>query len=125
MYPSIYVKKRRDSRHWWRRMLSRKYRKPIIKKIIYIWFLSIATYLFTTLHLIPNDLLSVVWAILVVAIVIPGKSAEHIDKSAIDIEEKHWMIGADKKPESDKWEKQAIKAIKENLKAQRKTEKVR
>lgn len=92
----IPMKKRRDSRHWWRRIQSKKYYKTIIKKVVCIWFLSIGVYLFTALGIVPNDLLAVVWAILVVAIVIPDKSKQHKRAEKIArAEEKHWLTDSD------------------------------
>lgn len=78
-------KKRRDSRHWWRRICSRKFRPTIIKKTIYVTLITVAITLIWLLYTKPTDTLALLWAILLCAIIIPDKSKEEKSKSYAEI----------------------------------------
>ena len=80
----IVQKRRRDSRHWWRRIQSRKYRPTIINKTIYVTFLTVAFVAICLLYTKPVDTLALLWAILFIAIIIPDKSEEKKDESFSD-----------------------------------------
>ena len=81
----IVQKRCRDSHHWWRRIQSRKYRPTIIKKTIYVTFLTVAFVAICLLYTKPVDTLALLWAILFIAIIIPDKSKRKKSKSYAEI----------------------------------------
>jgi hypothetical protein len=59
------AKKRRESRYWWRRMWSRKYRPLLIKKTIQIMVVTVALTLLALLTTALSILYFLVWCLIV------------------------------------------------------------
>ncbi|MCP4257840.1 MAG: hypothetical protein GY774_09980 [Planctomycetes bacterium] len=67
----MYLKQRRDSRHWWRRIQSRKDRRIIIKSVQVV-MVTIGIYLLVYLTIIGrNHLCLLAWCLIVGTILIP------------------------------------------------------
>jgi hypothetical protein len=66
-------KKRRDSRHWWRRIQSRKYRRVLIKKSVVVVIVTAGMYLLARLSSGRNGLCLLAWCIIMCTILIPFK----------------------------------------------------
>ncbi len=66
-----YYKKRRDSRHWWRRIQSRKYRRELIVRSILVVIVTATMYLLASLNSGRNDLYLLAWCLIVGIILIP------------------------------------------------------
>ena len=66
-----YYKKRRDSRHWWRRIQSRKYRRELIVRSILVVIVTAAMYLLTSLNSGRNVLYLLAWCLIVGIILVP------------------------------------------------------
>jgi len=69
----VNMKKRRESSRCYIRIQSRKHRPTVIKKTIYVTALTIFFILLHFLYTAKAESLSLLWAILVVAVVIPDK----------------------------------------------------
>ncbi|MBN1806150.1 MAG: hypothetical protein JW837_12960 [Sedimentisphaerales bacterium] len=81
-------KKRRDSRYWWRRMWSRKYRPLLIKKTLQITMVTIALSLLALLTAAYGMLYFLAWCLIVGIIIFPlqrqlsdTQSVEHLLKT--------------------------------------------
>ncbi|MBW7992841.1 MAG: hypothetical protein FVQ84_22865 [Planctomycetes bacterium] len=66
-------KKRRDSRHWWRRIRSRKYKRVLIKKSVLVVMVTAGMYLLASLNSGRNGLCLLAWCLIVCIILIPFK----------------------------------------------------
>jgi len=70
-----YYKKRRDSRHWWRRIQSRKYKRVrvLTKKGVQVVMISVLIYLLAGLSSGRNYLWLLAWSLIVGTILISSK----------------------------------------------------
>lgn len=66
-------KKRRDSRHWWRRIQSRKYKRVLIKKSVQVVMVTAGMYLLACLSSGRNSLCLLAWCLIVCTILVPFK----------------------------------------------------
>ena len=66
-----YYKKRRDSRHWWRRIQSRKYRRELIVRSILVVLDTAAMCLLKSLNSGRNVLYLLAWCLIVGIILVP------------------------------------------------------
>ena len=64
-------KKRRDSRHWWRRIQSGKYRRLLIIEIVLVLIVTGAMFLLAYLSGVRYSLCLLAWPLVVVIILIP------------------------------------------------------
>lgn len=64
-------KKRRDSRHWWRRIQSRKYRRVLIIEAVLLVIVTSAVFLLAYLGSIHYGLCLLAWCLAVGIILIP------------------------------------------------------
>ncbi|MCP4258688.1 MAG: hypothetical protein GY774_14485 [Planctomycetes bacterium] len=64
-------KQRRDSRHWWRRIQSRKYRRVLIVKSVLIVMVTAVMFLLASLSSVGNGLCLLAWCLVVGIILIP------------------------------------------------------
>jgi hypothetical protein len=65
-------KKRRDSRHWWRRIQSRKHRRLLIVDIILLAMVTAAIYLLAAFRPAPGSLYLLAWCIGAALILVPS-----------------------------------------------------
>ncbi|MHC4160405.1 MAG: hypothetical protein ACYSSO_15170 [Planctomycetota bacterium] len=66
-------RKRRDSRHWWRRIQSHKYRRVLITKSVQVVIVTAGMYLLASLSSGLNGLCLLAWCLIVCTILVPLK----------------------------------------------------
>ena len=72
-------KRRQDSRHWWRRVQSRIYRREVITKAVCVAMISYLAALAVVFRIYNNDGISLLWAVFVIAGLIPNKRGSEKD----------------------------------------------
>jgi hypothetical protein len=68
---TYYKKRRIDSRNWWRRIQSRKYRQELVVRSILVMIVTAIMYLLTSLNSGRNVLYLLTWCLIVGIILIP------------------------------------------------------
>lgn len=76
-----YYKKRRDSRHWWRRIQSRKYRRELIVRSTLVVIVTVTMCLLALLISGLNVLCLLAWCFIVSIILIPFTTNLRVPKT--------------------------------------------
>ena len=107
----MYVgKKRRDSRHWWRRIQSRKYRRVLIIKSILLVMVTAIMYMIASKSSFGNGLCLLAWCLVVGIILIPFKKILRGKQSKESSQAQQILARSSKHKEFGAYSKQSAEA---------------